>query len=359
MERLFFNIKSGYVMNNHITYALNELTKSEFDELKSSDSILIIYKKKYEDGNIRNISYMQNIFIKDIEILKDIFIEFLQLTDEEYYKDRLVKNIIFTYKILNKDYKISESKILRHKKITTKNKISNTKIKSYNLPNTMDITKWGKVLYEENVFNSNIDEKKWVIKKSDSLIEYHITQKVDNHSVNLILNGRKIISFIDKKSSENNLSSFTRTLNNYKYYYINEKLVLKEVERKVQYLKSINRDILINEKFITMDIETRSLNNILTPLSVSIFDGTEVYSFYLNDYNNDYDKLIKESIKLLMQSKYDKYVVYLHNFSKFDGVFILRFLAEMGVSVKPIKRDDNFIDIIFKFKSLSLIYLYI
>ena len=71
-----------------------------------------------------------------------------------------------------------------------------------------------------------------------------------------------------------------------------------------------------------MDLETRTLNGVMQPVCVSIYDGKVTKSFYLLDYNNEY-LMLSASIEYLMQRKYNNHRVYLHNFSYFDGVFLL------------------------------------
>ena len=57
----------------------------------------------------------------------------------------------------------------------------------------------------------------------------------------------------------------------------------------------------------------------------SIYDGEDLYNFYLTDYNND-EELLTQAIKTLFKRKYKGLNVYLHNFSNFDSVFLLKIL---------------------------------
>ena len=73
---------------------------------------------------------------------------------------------------------------------------------------------------------------------------------------------------------------------------------------------------------ITYDIETRNINNSLTPYCVCIYDGTQSYSFYLSDYDS-VNSMLNASIKHLLNPIYNKHKIYVHNLSYFDGIFIL------------------------------------
>lgn len=55
------------------------------------------------------------------------------------------------------------------------------------------------------------------------------------------------------------------------------------------------------------------------------------------------------SINSLLKRKYNGYIVYLHNFSNFDGVFMMRLLA-MNLDCEILKRDDRILEVKVKFR---------
>jgi hypothetical protein len=65
--------------------------------------------------------------------------------------------------------------------------------------------------------------------------------------------------------------------------------------------------------------------------------------------------MIIHAIKDLMVKKYDNYQIYIHNLARFDGIFLLKILAELG-QIKPIIHDDKFISIGFKFNSYNITF---
>jgi hypothetical protein len=66
--------------------------------------------------------------------------------------------------------------------------------------------------------------------------------------------------------------------------------------------------------------------------------------------------MLTESIKFLMKRKYSGYKIYLHNFSHFDGIFLIRILSTLSDNIKPIIRDDRIIDLKFKFDNKYILY---
>ena len=102
----------------------------------------------------------------------------------------------------------------------------------------------------------------------------------------------------------------------------------------------------------------------MIPYCICLFDGKLKYSFYLTDYKSSED-MIKAFINLLFTKtitvvdkvkvfdyKYNGYLVYAQNFSRFDSIFILKLLIKHaysnGFTVDILKRDSDFINISIK-----------
>ena len=97
-----------------------------------------------------------------------------------------------------------------------------------------------------------------------------------------------------------------------------------------------------------MDLETRNIEGKLYPYAVSIYDGIDLNFFYLSDYA-DSDDLLCNAIKSLMQRRYNGYSIYLHNFSRFDGIFLMKVLTELSSRINIIMRESNIISVKFYF----------
>lgn len=95
--------------------------------------------------------------------------------------------------------------------------------------------------------------------------------------------------------------------------------------------------------FITFDIETYKLNNKLIPYLICAYNGTG----YITSFNDNVYKLFNNFIKdLLTFIKNDNktITVYAHNFSSFDGVFLLNHLLPFG-NVEPLLHNGKIISI--------------
>lgn len=258
-------------------------------------------------------------------------------------------SIIYTYKILDSDTNNDIIKVSKLNRIRGWQSINQNNTvfhyKGYNLPNTMDITspKWGGDIYYDNNYTNAIiiqSNSTYFIKLYDSYSE-----------VELKVNKITVLKFKDIMNNKSDLNTFTRIINNQEYIFINGELILKKLIKKVDYLKPINKSIYLSNDFITMDLETRIIDNgILEPYCIGIYDGKIKISFYLSDYENS-DLMLEHSISYLMKRKYDQYKVYLHNFSYFDGIFLMKVLSNLSNNIRPIIREGRLIDIRFIFAS--------
>lgn len=65
--------------------------------------------------------------------------------------------------------------------------------------------------------------------------------------------------------------------------------------------------------------------------------------------------MLRASILYLMKRKYHNHRIYLHNFSRFDAIFLIRTLSNLTDRIKPIMRNGQFLDLRFKFGKVYLI----
>jgi hypothetical protein len=149
-----------------------------------------------------------------------------------------------------------------------------------------------------------------------------------------------------------NESIFLRKTNKYEFYIdkYNEKILLKLNKFKTDYIKPTKKEAFSKNNFITLDIETQVINNEHIPYCICYYDGIKTYSFYLSDFDN-VQTMFNEVILSLLKPKYSGYIIYAHNLSNFDGIFLLGALVNFldspinPIKINPIIRDNNFINI--------------
>jgi hypothetical protein len=65
--------------------------------------------------------------------------------------------------------------------------------------------------------------------------------------------------------------------------------------------------------------------------------------------------MIIQAIKDLMVKKYDNYKVYIHNLAKFDAIFLLKILVNLGLC-HPIIHHDRIISIQFNYNNYVIFF---
>ena len=318
-----------YINNNVIYELTKEFKNSILDKLDNNSNLLlklVIWNKGSTDyRNISNIRKVNKILYKNIP---EIFCGFWELKSEEYQTMLLDPILIINYYIVPSNVNLTsiteDQSIDKKKKL---NILNNMKFKGYKLPNTMDYLQWGEYRYDKDTNEYIIYKKRsnniYILKKDSTNLEHLVKYKTSNNET--------LLSFKDIKSSTSNLQTFTRKIylknNEITYKFINGEIVYQSKKKIFEYFKTIKKESRIKDKIITMDLETRVINNIITPYCCSIYDGVNLSSFFLTNFKNK-EEMLKTAFKSLFKRKYKGVNVYFHNFGKFDMIFLFNLLSE-------------------------------
>jgi len=201
--------------------------------------------------------------------------------------------------------------------------------KHYKLPITMDPFKYGDnpVQVNKSIYIVAISH----VSIAKILVQYN-TYKHQVNTVDIYKNAHKVLSYKDKMISENKIE---RLIGSNHYIYIKEadtyKLDLFTVCKPSRRIDFKKEDTKLDMKIITMDIETFNNNGKLIPYLISWYNEQHgAKSYFLSDFNQNPETMIKAAITDLMKVKFNGYNIYLHNFAKFDSIFLLNFLNKLG-----------------------------
>lgn len=331
-----FSYNLNYILTPlDIELALNKFNNEELLNIDAKLKFCILFKIQTIDGDWRNISYLQIADKTNINDLINIFNIFWSYKSDNY-KSLVVSKLVFRYRFV--ELKIAPSKSILKYPIEFEKTDELLPHGNTNLPNNRLFESWGDeiIINDDNTYTVNKNNHSFLIKELNN--EYNIS---------LFYRDKEILKFKDKyDTSSKSDNTFVRTMDNSELHFYNGKCEFIKEYIKSSYIKGKLTDISIKNNIITLDLETRNINNVMHVISASIYDGSIIKSFYLTDFNNS-DELIKQVILQLLQRKYNGYRVYIHNFSRFDAAFMLRILANMDNCVikRCIKRDSKIIDI--------------
>ena len=349
-----YNLNNSIITDESIKNSLSHFFKDKLSKLSKEQNILSMFKVKYDTGTYRSISRLQKTNLREYKELTNIFIEYWSNKKEEYHLSPVL-DIVYSYKILPLEASSLSPSISTSTSVDTQSpevqnrhliyrNTQNFKFHGYNLPTTMDFTQWGEIIHESD------SSTFYIIEKMNSKAFYLISVYDNYITVDLKLKNKTLLSFTDTMTDKENLSTFTRTLKNKAYYFKNGEIQLRKLKLETKMLLPILKSAFMSKKFITMDLETRTINGKMSPYCIYSYDGKEYRSYYLSDYKNK-ESMLKASIEDLMQAKYDNYKIYFHNWSYFDGIFLFDTLTSLSDNqLKPKMRHGKLIDINFKFK---------
>jgi len=104
-----------------------------------------------------------------------------------------------------------------------------------------------------------------------------------------------------------------------------------------------------------MDIETIVINNKHVPYLLAWYDGISSFSYYITDYQNNFGLMMEAVLKDLGIRKYDGYKIYLHNLGRFDGIFLLKILVNLG-SITPFMHRGRLLGFKMKYNKTTLYF---
>jgi len=347
---------------------VNKFWKENMETLPDNHYIFFIFRLKFDNNQIRSASTLQKIDRTNKNDIIEYLYSRISLSNEAYTSTP-IKSLIFSYGVRIGKLDQSENEIngFSENSLSSDNK---NKFQIY-YKNKLPIIKSGLVSEYGKVISENKTEDGFqfalYLNKDINIVlsvctnpldfNYNIygerEQQVNN--IKYIKKGITILKWTDRILGDNKI---IREIGKSVYYYNNGELSLIKVEKKTRAIQSIKVRNKLENKIITMDLETILINNIHTPYCLSWYDGLKSKSYFIQGLelleNLEREEkilgMIQNAIDDICIRKYRNYKIYLHNFSKFDGYFLVKYLAKLG-TCDPIIHKGKIISL--KFSSFS------
>jgi hypothetical protein len=147
-------------------------------------------------------------------------------------------------------------------------------------------------------------------------------------------------SFIEGTSFVRTSGKYIMFIENFEIYYF-DKLTVNS------FITQSKANAKLNTNIVTFDIETYIKDGNFIPFACGWYDGELMQTYYLTDFKSPYAMLLRAFTDLLDFNPKAK--VYIHNFSKFDYMFIIKVLFENFIVI-PNFKDNKVISLIYKHK---------
>jgi len=337
-------ISKGLLKSN-----INKFWEDIMNKLNDNQHILFILRLRFENNEVVSVSTLKKIDKNSKDNLIEYLYDRITSVSSETYTTKPIKSIIFSYGIreglidqFTSD--INTTNINQKYQIFYNNKLPIVK--------TGNPNEYGKILSSNNnKYTIFVDNKILILLDSD----LKNNQIINN--IKYIKNGREIANWIDTVIAKN---SIMREIGKSIYYYENMELVLIRVTKKSKPIDKIKVNNKLINKIITMDLETVLIDNIHVPYLLSWYDGNITKSYYIKNLDPvtielEILRMINRAIEDLCIRKYNNYRIYLHNFSKFDGYFLVKYLAKIGIC-DPIIHKGKIISLNFTYNNYNIVF---
>jgi hypothetical protein len=319
------NLKS-YSINSNITLT-NEILESYitnfwndiFNSIRGNSHLLIMCRIQFNDesGSYRTLGHLRRVNYSD----KTLFIEYLTsrlgiLT--ESYTTHPISKLTFTYVI--KEGLTTDNRTLLQDLSNKSN--NNHRFNNKVLPISMNPSDYGDIIVDNYIQLSGELIHRFKVRNEKKIFTIDISN--DGLTNHVTIEGAIDLSWIDTKISGD---VFKREIGKSIIVFMDGEIVLRK----------INRVAVDKSLVITMDIETIKLQGKLNPYLICAYDGLNYITSYANESLNQkalFNNFINQLLTFFNKDS-NKIIVYAHNFSGFDGIFLLRHLLSFG-KVKPV-----------------------
>ena len=306
------------------------VVKPQFTE---KNHMYILFKIKYNTNEIVTIGKLQRINKNDLQWYLNWIIDNMKIKSDDYNETEIIE-LLFSYGF--KDQWINDKAKIKHD-------LKYQNFKNNKLPICFNPEDYGILIYK--------NENDFVLSNKGNI--FKITRYENYNQVEMFSSdGKLLVKWVDKLISDN---KFERVIDKSKLIFENNKQIFYIKEINTEFISKLKKSDILTNNIITLDIETYlDLNNTMIPCTISFYDGNTAWSFFLSDYES-VDLFVKSALKSILKRKYNNYNVYIHNMARFDAVFLLKYLLQLG-ELKPLIRDNRIISLTLKFDGYKLIF---
>jgi hypothetical protein len=326
------NLKT-YSINNNLTLT-NEILVSYitnfwndiFTNIKENSHLLIMCKIQFNDesASYRTLGHLRKVNFDD----KDLFIEYLSqrlsiLNDS--YITLPVSNITFSYIIKEGLCDDQSRKLLSDfsDKSLPKHSFNNMV-----LPISMNPSDYGEIRVDNYIQINGESVHRFMVRNGNRMYNIDISNNgLTNH---VTIEGAIDLQWIDTLISGTRIK---REIKKSTIYFMDGVAVLRKQQLNNKYFQLLKAEKSLINNFYTLDIETIKMDNKLNPYLICAYNGKD----YITSYNNNQKELFNSFFEQLLSKikPGTKTLIYAHNLSNFDGIFLLRHLLSLG-KVEPL-----------------------
>lgn len=334
-----YKLNNLVLTNDTLSVYINQFWNDTYSKLVSNNKnihIMLLCKAHFTESSLgyRTLGNLRKVNFEDKALFLTFLTERLGILSDAYSVNSISK-ISFTYII--KTGVASPSDRLLLQDLTSKLVIPVHKFSNVNLPITMNPLDYGFVISKTVIDGIT----RYIINVQNKI--YQIDVSSDNRVNTVTILGLSDFKWIDTKLSESG-NYFKREIGKSTIYFKDGEIVLRKQLLSLKPIVKTTIDKLIKTYFVTMDIETvRDSSNNLKPYLICGYNGSE----YIESFGKTQLELFSQFLNGLLKffsKNGTNLIVYAHNLSGFDGIFLMKHLIKFG-NVEPLIFNGRIISI--------------
>jgi hypothetical protein len=328
--KLTKTIVTDEVLNAYINNFWNDIF-TPINNSKSPKHLMLMCKVVFADSALgyRTLGHLRKVNYSDKELFINYLSERLSYLNDSY-TTHPISRIIFTY-IIKEGLAGNDRGLIMDiegKEVATHG------FNNMQLPITMNPSDYG-TIEGSTTFPTFI--RYFVADNEKRNRNYKIDVSLDGLTNNVSIMGASDLKWVDTAFGE----GFKREIGKSTIYFVNGEIVLRKQQFPAKPFSRVKLDRNLQTYFVTLDIETIDVNNKKVPYLITAFNGTD----YVTSFGEDQSELFSSFINGLFNFIRSKtLLVYAHNLSGFDGIFLLKHLLSYG-KVEPLLHNGKLISI--------------
>jgi hypothetical protein len=323
IQKVTYPLHSLIINESVIQTYINKFWNEQYSKIianKNNQHLMILFKVVYSENELgyRTIGHLRRVNFNDRVEYIEYLVERLGILNDSYTSITINK-ILITY-ILREGVASGTRALLSNleDKTTVHHRFNN-----YNLPISMNPSDYGTILATANLGLVT----RFIISSINKKI-FQIDTSLDKLTNLVTLLGASDLKWTDTFVSE---GCFKREIGKSTIYFLDGVEVLRKQQLPTKPFGVLQTEKHIKRSFVTMDIETIKKDNPIIPYLINAYNGTEHITSYAN-LTLSQDDLFKGFFNQLLTffTKGNTLLVYAHNLSNFDGIFLLNKLISYG-----------------------------
>ena len=328
--KLTKTIVTDEVLNAYINNFWNDVF-TPINKSNAPKHLLLMCKVVFTDSALgyRTLGHLRKVNYSDKELFINYLSERLTILNDSY-TTQPISRILFTY-IIKEGLAGNDRGLIMD---TEGKEVATHRFNNMELPVTMDPANYG-TIEGSTTFPTFV--RYFVADNVKSNRNYKIDVTLDGLTNNVSIMGASDLKWVDTSFGE----GFKREIGKSTIYFVNGEIVLRKQQFPAKPFSKGKLDRNVQTYFVTLDIETIDVNNKKVPYLITAFNGTD----YVTSFDKDQSELFSSFINGLFNFIRSKtLLVYAHNLSGFDGIFLLRHLLSYG-KVEPLIFNGKLISI--------------